>query len=682
MKIPKIVIDDQWLSPYKEIINNRSQQAIIKAEQLLSNNYSSLTEFAKGYNFYGVFFTDNSVTIREWAPNATRVCLLCDHNFWQPSSDFDFKPIGQGNWELITDKRNFSHGNLYKLMIFWPGGSGERIPAWCTRVVQDPQTNIFSAQVWCPQNKYEWQNHQPVTNVTPLIYEAHIGMAGENEKVASFAEFETNVLPRVKKLGYNTIQLMAIQEHPYYGSFGYHVSSFFAASSRFGTPHELKHLIDTAHGLGIKVIMDIVHSHAVKNEVEGLGKYDGTRHQFFHQGPKGEHPAWDSYCFNYGNNKVLHFLLSNIQYWLTEYRFDGFRFDGVTSMLYLDHGLGRDFTSYQYYFDNGQDEEAITYLILANELIHQINPYAITIAEEMSGYPGLAAPVNDGGLGFDYRLAMGIPDFWIKILKEKKDEEWPLGQIYHELTAKRADEKTISYCESHDQALVGDKTIAFRLMDKEMYFNMMVTQQNLVIDRGIALHKMIRLITAATAGGGYLNFMGNEFGHPEWIDFPRHGNNWSYKYATRQWSLVDREDLKYQFLNNFDSTMIKILSDKQLPDIFPFHVQHISQTDLVLAFTRSNLLFVFNFNPVKSFTNYGVSIDEGKFKYLFSTDETQYGGFGRVDEFQIFHAKYVTPESKKQHILMYLPARTAIVLERVPLPKVHQKIIDRFKRKK
>ena len=271
--------------------------------------------------------------------------------------------------------------------------------------------------------------------------------------------------------------------------------------------------------MGIAVVMDLIHSHAVKNEVEGLGKYDGTRYQFFHDGPRGEHPAWDSYCFNYGKNEVLHFLFSNLKYWLEEYNFDGYRFDGVTSMLYYDHGLGKAFTSYGDYFSPNLDYEAVVYFRLANKLIHQVKPNALSIAEDMSGLPGLAAPISHGGLGFDYRMSLGVPDYWIKVIKEKKDEEWEVGDIFYQLTAHRMDEKVVSYAESHDQALVGDKTIIFRLIDKEMYYSMRKDQPNLSVDRGIALHKMIRLITASCAGGAYLNFMGNDFGHPEWIEF-------------------------------------------------------------------------------------------------------------------------------------------------------------------
>ena len=333
-------------------------------------------------------------------------------------------------------------------------------------VVQDDVTKIFSAQVWSPKKPYEFKikDFRPKTDPL-LIYECHIGMSQDNEKVGTYEEFRLNVLPRVVADGYNCIQVMAIQEHPYYGSFGYHVSSFFAPSSRFGTPDELKRLIDEAHSKGLAVIMDLVHSHAAKNECEGLGNLAGDPNQFFYSGDRHVHPAWDSLCFDYGKNEVIHFLLSNCKYWLTEFKFDGFRFDGVTSMLYYDHGLGKAFGSYADYYNGNEDDNAICYLSLANEVIHEVNPHAITIAEEVSGMPGLAYPVKKGGYGFDYRLSMNIPDYWIKTIKEKRDEDWKPSSLFWELTNRRQDEKCISYCESHDQALVGDKTIIFRLID-------------------------------------------------------------------------------------------------------------------------------------------------------------------------------------------------------------------------
>ena len=468
-KTLKLIKNDPWLEPFTQAIEGRHNDALQKLVHLTGGS-GKLCDFAKAYMYYGLHRLDNGDwVLREWAPNATDIYVVGDFNNWRECAPYRMRQVGSGNWELQLPARGMTHGQLFKLIVHWPGGQGERIPAYATRVVQDARTHIFSAQVWAPQEPYVWRVKRFKPRRDPLlIYECHIGMAQEQETVSTYEEFRQNVLPRVAHLGYNAIQIMAIQEHPYYGSFGYHVSSFYAASSRFGTPEELKHLIDDAHERGIAVIMDIVHSHAVKNEVEGLGRFDGTGNQYFYGDGRREHPAWDSLCFDYGKDEVLNFLLSNCRYWLEEYHFDGFRFDGVTSMLYYNHGLGQAFGSYGDYYDGGEDTNAITYLTLANLLIHEVNKGAITIAEEMSGMPGLACPFKDGGIGFDYRMAMGIPDYWIKMIKERKDEDWRPTSIFWELTNRRADERTISYAESHDQALVGDKTIIFRLIDKEI----------------------------------------------------------------------------------------------------------------------------------------------------------------------------------------------------------------------
>jgi 1,4-alpha-glucan branching enzyme len=630
----------------------------------------SIKDFATGHLWFGMHRTDRSWLIREWAPNATEIFILGAFNQWKVQPAFAFTRMENGSWELKLEEGVLAHGDLYKLLIRWDGGEGERIPPWAWRVVQNPDTKVFDAQVWMPDQRYLWKHPFPdLKDWQPLIYEAHVGMATEEYGVGSYREFREIVLPHVIRGGYNTLQLMAIQEHPYYGSFGYHVSSFFAPSSRFGTPEELKELIDEAHGHGIAVIMDIVHSHAVRNEVEGLGRFDGNPAQYFHGGHRREHVAWDSLCFDYGKNEVSHFLLSNVNYWVTEFKFDGFRFDGVTSMLYYDHGLGRDFTSYDYYFDGGQDEDAITYLSLANKMIQEIRPGAISIAEDMSGYPGLAVPVKDGGVGFTHRLAMGTPDYWIKTIKEKQDEQWNMEQIYHELTAKRADEKTVGYAESHDQALVGDKTIIFRLIDQEMYWHMNKASQNLVVDRGLALHKMIRLITAATAGNGYLNFMGNEFGHPEWIDFPREGNNWSYQYARRQWSLMKNPELKYHFLSDFDRGMLEILKAHAVYGAGCTFVKA-DQADLVIAFERAGLIFVFNFHPSQSYTDYGLAVDAGRYHCLLSTDQAEFGGFDRFEMKRPYRTIMERSFGLKQNLKLYLPARTGLVFRRQEIPRV------------
>ncbi len=663
MQIPKIIKKDPWLRPFESRITGRQHYAAYMEKELTGG--LPLKDFANGHLFFGAHRTGSKLIFREWAPNAEKIYLSGDFSGWQDREEFLFSRSDNGGWELIIDQDQLRHEDLYRLSVHWNGGRGDRIPAYARRVLQDRETYIFNAQLWDPPRPYQWVNQAPDHSGKPvMIYEAHIGMATEEQKTGTFDEFRQQVLPVIAKAGYNTIQLMAIQEHPYYGSFGYHVSNFFAVSSRFGTPYDLKKLIDEAHGMGIAVIMDLVHSHSVKNVNEGLAEFDGTPWQYFHAGPRREHVAWDSLCFNYKKPQVAHFLLSNCKYWLEEYRFDGFRFDGVTSMLYLDHGLGRDFTSYDQYFDGAQDEDAIAYLTMANKLIHQVNPHAISIAEEMSGMPALAAPVKDGGIGFDFRLSMGIPDFWIKIIKERSDEQWNTAEIFNELTKKRSEERTISYAESHDQALVGDKTIAFRLMDKEMYYCMDKNIQSLIIDRGIALHKMIRLITCATAWGGYLNFMGNEFGHPEWIDFPRQGNNWSYFYARRQWSLFENRMLRYHYLGDFDRAMISVITKDPQFYTYDQHLIHSNEGDQVMAFTRGSLLFVFNFSPAVSFSGYGLKTGPGRFRLLINSDSHEYGGFGRIDESMDYITEWDGKVNSLHFLKLYIPNRTCLVLEK------------------
>lgn len=667
MEMLNLIKNDPWLKPYQDAIVGRYKY-FLKRETEIEKNNGSLSDFATGYLYFGMHKVGKHWVFREWAPNATAIYLIGTFNDWKEKEEYKLKPAANGVWEIELPEKSMKHLDLYKLKVYWDGGCGERIPAWVRRVVQDDATKVFSAQIWAPKTSYKFKvkKHKPETSPL-LIYEAHIGMAGEEEKVHSYKEFKDIVLPRIKADGYNCVQLMAIQEHPYYGSFGYHVSSFFAPSSRFGTPDELKELIDTAHEMGLSVIMDIVHSHAVKNEVEGLGAFDGTRWQYFHDGPKGEHRQWDSYCFNYGKDEVIHFLLSNCKYWLDEYKFDGFRFDGVTSMMYLDHGMGTGFGDYSDYYSPNQDGDAICYLTLANALIHEVNPRAITIAEDVSGMPGLAAKIKDGGMGFDYRLAMGIPDFWIKLIKESKDEDWKPGHILYTLTNHRADEHVISYAESHDQALVGDKTLMFRLADADMYWHMSrLFDSSYMVDRAIALHKIIRLITLTTTNGGYLNFMGNEFGHPEWIDFPREGNGWSYKYARRQWHLVDDTNLKYKYLGDFDKAMLELVKSVDKFSDLPIKQLWDKSDDQVLAYQRGDLVFVYNLHPNKSFEGYGILAEEGAYKVVLDTDDKQFGGFGLNDDSKTHFT--IVDDNKtadgKGWLQLYLPSRTAVVLRK------------------
>lgn len=655
----KILKIDPYLEPYKSDLELRVNNFKEKKAELTNEN-GSLLDFANGYKYFGFQKTDKGYIYREWAPAADKMYITGDFNGWNLFGN-EMKNIGGGVFEIHLP--NLEKGQYVQAVVVKGSQVLRRVPSYATRVVQNSETNLFCAQIDDTLEEFNWTDEKFSPKKSLFIYECHIGMSGEEYGINSYTAFKENILPRIKKLGYNTIQIMAIMEHPYYGSFGYQVSNFFAPSTKFGSSRELKELINTAHSMGIAVLLDVVHSHAVKNTNEGLNEFDGTDCQYFHTGEKGNHPAWGTKLFDYGKNQVLHFLLSNLKYWLEVFHFDGFRFDGVTSMLYHDHGLGSAFVNYDMYFSLNTDTDAVTYLCLANELVHKVNKKAITIAEDMSGMPGMCLPVAYGGIGFDFRLAMGVPDMWIKLLKDCRDEDWNLGYIWHELTSRREKEKAIGYAESHDQALVGDKTIMFRLCDAQMYTGMSKNSCNMVIDRGMALHKMIRFITASLGGEGYLNFMGNEFGHPEWIDFPREGNGWSYHYCRRQWSLADNDSLRYCQLETFDREMIKLLKKGNLIGKKSQLLQ-IHEEDKIISYLKGDKIFIFNFNPVKSFEAYCVKVAEkGKYKVILSTDQDSFGGFNRVDTKYVYDT--FEKESQNNFIKIYLPSRTAVVMGKV-----------------
>ena len=647
------------LLPFSGDIDLRMHLYHSTKDRLLANG-STLNDFANAHEYFGIHHVEGGWVYREWAPNAHQLYLTGDFNNWN-QTEYPMKRLENGIWELFLEgEKTLWEGCKVKTIVDANMTRTEHIPLYARRVVQDKETVTWCAEVVDDWKVFKWTDEEFKPADSLYIYEAHVGMAQEEGKVGTYHEFAQHVLPRVKKAGYNAIQLMAIMEHPYYGSFGYQVSNFFAASSWFGKPEDLKYLVNKAHKMGIRVLLDVVHSHAVKNTAEGINMFDGTTWQFFHDGEKGDHPAWGTKCFNYGKDEVIHFLLSNLKFWMTEYHFDGFRFDGITSMLYHDHGLGTDFNDNSKYFSLNTHTEAITYLQLANELIRQVNPNAITIAEDMSGMPGMCLPIEDGGVGFDYRLGMGLPDMWIRTVKEKSDEHWEIGKMWGDMCLRRPGENTVAYVESHDQALVGDKTMIFRLADANMYTDMNKDCHNPIIDRAIALHKMIRLLTLAGGGEAYLNFMGNEFGHPEWIDFPREGNGWSFHYCRRQWSLLENGFLKYQWLGEFDRDMIKLAKGNDIFKQQMASLMLLKEPEKVIAFYRNGLLFAFNFNPNESYTNVLIPVPaNADYTLKLSSDDEQYGGQNLVE-----HMKYTVKKFDNQYFVeLYLPARTAVILK-------------------
>lgn len=658
----QILQDDPWLANNAQDIQDRYDRYKIKKKELL-NRHGSYAKVGLEHLQNGLIrnTAKGCWTYREWAPNADALFLAGDFNNWN-TDQFQLKKEGNGFWSIsipFEEASELRAGSKYKVLVRHNGTDTYKIPAFANYVTQDPKDHSFCSEVFESSFKWSDQNFQ-LGNEAPLVYESHIGIAQEKEQVGTYKEFEKHILPRVKAAGYNTVQFMAIHEHPYYGSFGYHVSNFFAASSRFGTPDDLKSLVNTAHKMGIAVIMDIVHSHAVKNNAEGLNEFDGSDNQYFHPGERGDHEQWDSKIFNYGKTEVEDFLLSNVRYWLEEFHFDGFRFDGITSMLYFHHGL-EPFDNYDKYFKDGVEWDAVSYLQLATELAHYLKPNAILIAEDMSGMPGLCRPIEEGGIGFNFRLGMGIPDYWIKLLKHVPDEQWNMEELYNTLANRRYKENTIAYSESHDQAIVGDKTIAFRLMDQDMYWHMDKCDAHPIVERGIALHKLIRCVTAFGGGEGYLNFIGNEFGHPEWVDFPREGNEWSYQYAKRQWSLVDNDELKYDWLNMFDKALISLISHSACLKSGQ-ELLNIDQINQCIMFQRGDLIIAINFSPDKAIPDYSFVVPEaGNYKIVLDSDQSHFGGHDRIQANQEF---FTSEEGGTNKLKIYLPNRTALVFQK------------------
>ncbi len=669
-----LVADDPWLTDAEPALRQR-QVRLREVLTYIRQADGSVKSHALIHTRLGLH-RDNTRKgwwFREWAPGAQQLWLIGDFNGWAPH-EVPLTRLAGGYWEVLVRDRDFpglQHGTRYKVRVKDAQGRElDRLPALTRWTSQDETTKDFAARVWHPKEPFQWTDgsfHLPALteNTAPFIYETHPGMATEEERVGTWREFADTVLPRVKALGYNAVQLMAVQEHPYYGSFGYHVSNFFAPSSRYGTPDDLRYLIDTAHGLGLVVIMDVVHSHAVKNYAEGLNDFDGTGQQYFHAGERGDHPGWDSKLFDYGRWEVRQFLLSNLRYWLDEFHFDGFRFDGITSMLYHHHGEGRTFAVPNDYFGPDTDTDVIIYLQLAAQLVHQVRPGALCIAEDMSGQPGLCRPLDEGGIGFDYRLAMGLPDQWIKLIKEQPDENWKPSLLWSALTNRRRGEKNIAYVESHDQALVGDQTLAFRLMGPAMYSEMDRANPHPLVERGVALHKLTRLLTASVGGEGYLTFMGNEFGHPEWIDFPREGNGWSYSHARRQWSLAENGFLRYALLADFDRAFVRLLRENRALESGYARLLHQDDNNQTLCYERGGLTFAFNFHPTESFPVYEFAAPKpGKYAVLLSSDAVEFSGHDRVraDETEYF----TTPNPVAPNVGMltaYLPNRTALVFK-------------------
>jgi len=662
---PVSPLQDSELMDYAGFFSRRIE-LFSQEIQRLRNEWGSLAAYAGLHRELGMHKTERDGKrywrFREWAPAANSLYLAMDRVNFARRYEYRFARTDDPMlWELFVPAEELPHGTYYELHVASSRTRGHvrRVPAFAVWVEQNRDNeNQWCARVWDPPEAYAFRYPQPPRSLFPRIYEAHVGIAqsvlGKRAKqFGTYRHFAEKVLPRIQKGGYTAVQLMGIPEHPLYKSFGYQVSGYFAPSSRFGTPDDFKYLVDEAHRLGLAVILDITHSHACPNTEQGLARYDTSRYFF-----RELKTQWDTVSFDYSQERTRRFLLSNCRYWLEEFRIDGFRFDAVGNMIYLDHGLDDDFSHVGRCFfgkdgKNRLDENGVLYLSLANTLVHELAPHAVTIAEEFSGAPGMSCAPENAGLGFDYRFAMGLPDFWAKFIEEGRT----MGQMWHELNNRRHYDKTISYTECHDQCINGDDAFIWRMIKEDMYEHMSVFSDSWKCSRGMALHKLTRFVTLATAGQGWLNFMGNEFGHPEWID--------SEDYDHRQWHLAETTHLKYSKLDAFDRNMLKLV--REYPEQFKRgpRFRHIHEEDRLLAFERGTLLFVFNFHELLAQNHLALMVTPGKYTEIFSSDELAYAGYGNLST-RAPSEHFSDPASGmcEQRITLYMPPLTGLALLR------------------
>ncbi|KAG8075748.1 hypothetical protein GUJ93_ZPchr0006g43795 [Zizania palustris] len=561
-----------------------------------------------------------------------------------------------------------SHKDKYRLYFNTPDGALERIPAWATYVLPDVRGKQSYAVHWepPPEEIYKWRFERPKVKGSLRIYECHVGISGSEQKISSFQEFTSNVLPHIKDAGYNAIQLIGIVEHKDYSSVGYKVTNYFAVSSRFGTPEDFKKLVDEAHGLEMVVLLDIVHSYASADELVGLSLFDGSNDCYFHTGKRGHHKYWGTRMFKYDDVDVLHFLFSNLNWWVTEYHIDGFQFHSLSSMLYTHNGFSTFTGAMEEYCNQYVDKDALIYLILANEMLHELHPDIITIAEDATFYPGLCEPTTQGGLGFDYWVNLSIPEMWLWHLENVPGQEWSMNKIMKVLISKNCN--MLSYVENHNQSISGRKSFAEIILHKEKCSNNSVSDDG--IFRACSLLKIIKLLTFSTSGGAYLNFIGNEFAHPKRIEFPMSGNDYSFGLANRQWELLEKGVHKHIF--NFDKDLMSLDGKERLILRGSPNIHHCDDTSMFISFTRGPFLFVFNFNPDATSGLYSVGVDEaGEYQLILNTDETKYGGRGELKSNQYMKR---TSDNRvggcRNSLELALPSRSAHVYKLVRILRI------------
>lgn len=550
-----------------------------------------------------------------WAPSAEEVCVIGSFNEWnRESHKMNVRWDGSGIWELFIPE--VKEGTLYKFFIRANGGfEAEKADPFAFYSESAPGT--ASIAFW---RNYKWNDDEWMANraaIHPLtkplsFYEVHLGSwrkSGDN-RFLSYIELANQLPAYCKEMGFSHVELMPVMEHPFFGSWGYQITAYFAPSSRFGTPQEFMYLIDQLHQQEIGVILDWVPSH-FPNDAHGLYKFDGS-HLYEHPDPrKGFHPDWNSYIFNYGRNEIRSFLVSNATYWLEMFHADGLRVDAVASMLYLDYS--RNHGEWEpNEFGGRENLDAIHFLQEFNNTVHTFHPDVITIAEESTAYPGVTQPTAINGLGFDLKWMMG----WMNDTLQYFSKE-PVHRSYH-----------------HSQITF---SLVYAFSEK---FLLPLSHDEVVYGKGSLIKKMpgdqwqqfanLRLLFSYMYfhPGAKLVFMGGEFAQ---------SNEWRHDFSLDWHLLADKHHQGIQSIVKRLNALYReepALYERQFGWEGFEWIDTNDHKNSVLSWVRKgtsdkdDLVIVANFTPTVQH-NYRVGVPQrGTYQEIFNSDEAEYGGSG------------------------------------------------------
>ena len=586
-----------------------------------------------------------------WAPNATEVSLIGNFNHWQKGS-YKLHPRWDesGIWEGFFT--GIHKGEAYKYSI--TSHSGEilekadpfafyaEVPPKTASVVWEP-SHTWTDQEWQQKKRNQADKPQPFS-----VYEMHFGSwrrkVEEDNRSLTYSEMKTELVRYIKDLGFTHVEFLPLMEHPFYGSWGYQLTGYFAPSSRYGQPEQLMDLVDAFHHEGIGIILDWVPSH-FPGDAHGLFRFDGT-HLYEHADPrKGFHPDWSSYIFNYGRNEVRSFLISNAMFWIDRYHIDGLRVDAVASMLYLDYSRKHgEWIPNEY--GGRENLESVVFLKEFNEVMYANFPDVVTIAEESTAWPGVSRPTYLGGLGFGQKWMMG----WMHDTLEyfKKD---PVHRKYHQnditFSIMYAFTENFMLPLSHDEVVHGKGSLLGRMPGDEW-------------GRFANLRTMFSYMF--THPGTKLLFMGGEFGQ---------SSEWNHD-KSLDWHLLEY---------NFHQGIYKIIKDlnhlyKNEPALYEFGfdskgfewLDYSDRESSVMLYMRKGwqkedtLVIACNLTPaVRHDYRVGVPI-KGTWKEIFNSDNSKYGGSGVLNQ-GLMVTKPVKYHGKDYSFAITLPPLSIIVLK-------------------